>query len=291
MKEYEVDNPTLNYESVRQDEQNDLYQASLITALRNGYIVAVDEDEALENTYRALCKKEGRIFIAVDDTQISKQKCIAVEFAAPEQVDQLVAVVRGAGAEIVEVDGLGGLLVVSASEMTVENVARRLALAVKAPVSGEPAESGIVASVDNAQLTQRQLNALARAYTKGYLILDPCFDGRPPLLSLYSAAMEERDRPSVLIMPQWGKRRTIAVLSPNREAILRAAQSAREAGAEVVVDAEAIGLMSAVCENEQAEAVSQAICQGWYAYEREPWPRPQTAIEKQVLELAAGKQG
>ncbi len=81
----------------------------------------------------------------------------------------------------------------------------------------------------------------------------------------------------------------MVVSSLNREAVRRSAQAARAAGAEVVVEAEVLNLMCAVCENERAEAVAQAICEDWRAYEKEPRPRPQTAIEKQVLELAAGE--
>ena len=90
-------------------------------------------------------------------------------------------------------------------------------------------------------------------------------------------------------MPRWGKRQTVVVAADNRKAVELAAQSARKAGAEVVVEAEAVGLMCAVADDDRGELVAQAICQGWNAYEKEPWPRPQTAVEKQVLELTAGQ--
>lgn len=285
MREY-----SLNDTSAYQDEENALYEECFIGAVRRGWMHVAGEDEGAENSYRELCEKEGRPLILLDDRDVEtgEDEVITVEDVRPEQVDQLVAVATEAGAEILEVDKRGGSLIVSTNEMTIGNVAERLTCAIW-PAAGDPAEeSEIVATVDNVHLTQRQLNSLSRAFRLGYLYVHTRREWVRSYFSLYTLAMERRDRPSVLVMPKWGERRSVVVSSLNREAIRRSAQSARDAGAEVIVEAETVNLMCAVCENERVEAVAQAICESWYAYEKER--SSQTAIERHVLELTAGMQ-
>ena len=91
MKENGTDISALDHASVDQDEKNHLYGSSLVNAVKNGYLVVVDDYAVLEDTYRELCGKEGRAWIAVYSWgYIASQTC------GGRHLDRLLALAREA---------------------------------------------------------------------------------------------------------------------------------------------------------------------------------------------------
>jgi hypothetical protein len=182
MNEY-IARQSLNHASIQQDEENRLYEAVLINALRNGFMIAGGESECAVNSYRQLCEKEERTFIVADDVDDEPGEC-CVDLAPVEKVDHLAAAAVEAGGAVIEIDQTGGSVTVVAGGDRIYDVTRALAQVVRPAALAQTEATEIVAKVAGSNLTQRQIELLRRSFISGYLIADPCLGygralGRP----------------------------------------------------------------------------------------------------------------
>lgn len=287
--------PTLDNESVIQDEQNAWLEGSLVAALHDGYLSAFAEDSCLVNSYRELCKEEQRVYVRV----YTETGRIAIRLASREELDIMMPIAREQRAEEVGGDRNLGEVELRSEADRGEGVAKLLVRALlhaRAPGLELPTStSAPVTTIDVAHgspiaLDREQLMNVKRALALGFLVVNPAFAkplNRNPEYRLYVGARVNRDRPCICLMPAWGRTgRTLIVSSINRLALRHLANAAHET-AKVVVDAEAIGIIAAVVPHGNAETVAQTLADAWTTYEMTAWPRPETPIETELARYAA----